>query len=102
MRADDRSGPAVLLAQEQRDGLGGKSGKSRQATAEAGRDEQADFRRQALELVEHAERCADDEAAEQVCRERAERQRRQERIERDAETPAQQCASESAESDSEE
>src|SRR5882724_2847980 len=101
MSNDDYRAPAVLLAQYQGYGLGGKCGKCGEAAAETGGHEQTQLRRQALKLAERTKRGADDKAAKQVSGERAERQRWQQRIERDAKDPAQQRTGEGAESDSE-
>ncbi|MNC88975.1 hypothetical protein D3C83_48590 [compost metagenome] len=99
MRADERERPGILLARQQRHGFSRKSRKSGKATEEAGNDQQPHLGRDARVLDEDLDGNTDQIAANQVRCERAEGERRKERVQQDAETPAQPCTERCAEPD---
>src|ERR1035437_48667 len=92
MRDDDRRPPRILFAQQQRDSLCRKGGKSGQSAEKAGDDEQPPFRRNSRIVRKKSHREADQITADQIGGKRAERQLRQRRIDPQPQAPAQPCA----------
>src|SRR5450756_1618317 len=92
MRGNDRRSPRILAAQQQRDSLCRKGGKSSQSAEKAGDDEQPPFRRKSRIVRKKSHRETDQITADQIGGKRAERQFRQRRIEPQPQAPAQPCA----------
>src|SRR5262252_8436031 len=84
--------PAELAAREQRDRLSGEGGICRKCTEKPRDDRQTPLRRDARIPREKGDRDPDRKPAEEVRRERPERQLRDDRVEPPAETPAEPCA----------
>src|SRR5450759_2902033 len=80
MRGNDRRSPRILSAQQQRNSLCRKGGKSGQSTEKAGDDEQPPFRRESRIVRKKSHRETNQITTDQIGGKRAERQLRQRRI----------------------
>lgn len=92
MRENDDASPGVLLTQQQRNGLRGKSGESGQPAKEASDGEEPRFGWEYRIVMEILDSNADEIAAGKVCRKRAQGKGGKYRIQGHAEPPPQPCA----------
>jgi len=91
MKRDAEHAPEPFAAQQQRRYFGGERGERRQASQETRGHQETQFRSEQRMPRHELHREAHHQAADEICGQRAERQRGKHGVEHRAETPAQPC-----------